>query len=317
MRCSTKIVSILLMLLSLCQTGFAFVKPFSATSARVPSSSRLMTMSSEGQIALVTGASRGIGKAIALELAKGGCKVVVNYAASTEAAQAVVREIVEAGGEALAVKADVSKKAEVDAMFKEAKKFFNDTPDILVNNAGITRDGLVLRMKEEDWREVIDLNLSGVFWCTQAAAKTMMKKKRGKIVNISSVIGLMGNAGQANYAAAKGGVIALTYSCAKELAARGITVNAVCPGFIESDMTHGLDVEGIRRAIPQGRLGRPEEIAGMVRFLALDPGAAYVNGQCLTVDGGLTMGGAMNFVPAAAEEKDAPVSSKAETAATK
>mmetsp|Transcript_6992 Transcript_6992/g.9375 ORF Transcript_6992/g.9375 Transcript_6992/m.9375 type:complete len:321 (-) Transcript_6992:476-1438(-) len=288
------------------QVGHAFIPSF-PLSGKVHSANTLQMSAEEGKgkIALVTGASRGIGKSIALKLAEEGCRVVVNYAANTESAQRVVREIVENGGQAVAIKADVSKKTEVDAMFKEAKKFFQDTPDILVNNAGITRDGLVLRMKQKDWTDVIDLNLSGVFYCTQAASKFMMKKRSGRIINIASIIGLMGNPGQANYAAAKSGVISLTYTCAKEFASRGINVNAICPGFIESDMTHGLDVEGIKRAIPKQRLGKPEEIAGMVHFLALDEAADYVNGQILTVDGGLTVGGAGNFSPSTQTEKKA------------
>eukprot|EP00638_Chattonella_subsalsa_P003792 CAMPEP_0117751598 /NCGR_PEP_ID=MMETSP0947-20121206/11074_1 /TAXON_ID=44440 /ORGANISM="Chattonella subsalsa, Strain CCMP2191" /LENGTH=250 /DNA_ID=CAMNT_0005570017 /DNA_START=184 /DNA_END=936 /DNA_ORIENTATION=+ len=247
--------------------------------------------SSPSQIAVVTGASRGLGRSIALTLAEQGCKVVVNYAASSAAAEKVVNEIQEKGGEAVAIKADVSKPDEVDTLFKETKAVFGDTVDILVNNAGITRDGLILRMKESQWQEVIDLNLNGVFYCTQAAAKTMMKKKAGRIINIASIVGQVGNIGQANYAAAKGGVIGLTKSTAKEFASRGINVNAIAPGFIESDMTSELEVlEGIKSAIPQKRTGTPEEVAGMTSFLALNKASNYITGHVFNVDGGLVIG---------------------------
>lgn len=241
-----------------------------------------------GQVALVTGASRGIGRAIALVLAAQGAKVVVNYASSQGAADAVVAEIVAGGGEAIAVKADVSQEADVEAMVARTMEVFGRI-DVLVNNAGITKDTLLLRMKPADWNSVIDLNLSGVFLCTRAVSKIMLKQKSGRIINISSVVGEMGNAGQSNYAAAKAGVIGFTKSVAKELASRGITVNAVAPGFIETDMTHGLNAEGIVAHIPLGRLGAADEVAGAVRFLAADPAAAYITGQTLNVDGGMVM----------------------------
>jgi len=241
-----------------------------------------------GQVAIVTGASRGIGRAIALALAAEGAKVAVNYASSSGAADAVVAEIAGAGGEAIALQADVSKADQVDALFAAVMEKWGRV-DVLVNNAGITRDTLLLRMKPEDWQAVIDLNLTGVFLCTRAASKIMLKQKSGRIVNISSVVGLIGNPGQSNYSAAKAGVIGFTKSVAKELAPRGITVNAIAPGFIATDMTHGLDSDSILKMIPLGRYGQAEEVAGATRFLAADPAAAYITGQVLNVDGGMVM----------------------------
>ena len=241
-----------------------------------------------GQVAIVTGASRGIGRAIALALAAEGAKVAVNYASSSGAADAVVAEIAGTGGEAIALQADVSKADQVDALFAAVMEKWGRV-DVLVNNAGITRDTLLLRMKPEDWQAVIDLNLTGVFLCTRAASKIMLKQKSGRIVNISSVVGLIGNPGQANYSAAKAGVIGFTKSVAKELAPRGITVNAIAPGFIATDMTHGLDSDSILKMIPLGRYGQAEEVAGATRFLAADPAAAYITGQVLNVDGGMVM----------------------------
>ena len=245
----------------------------------------------ENQVAIVTGASRGIGRAIAVALASEGAKVVVNYASSASAAEAVVAEInsLENGSEAIAVPADVSKEAEVDSLIKSAIDKWGRV-DVLVNNAGITRDTLLLRMKLEDWQSVIDLNLTGVFLTSRAIAKIMLKQKSGRIINIASVSGLMGNAGQGNYSAAKAGVVGFTKTVAKELASRGITVNAVAPGFIATDMTADLkNTEEILKFIPLGRYGQPEEIAGMVRFLAADPAAAYITGQVFNVDGGMVM----------------------------
>jgi 3-oxoacyl-[acyl-carrier protein] reductase len=241
-----------------------------------------------GQVALVTGASRGIGRAIALELAAAGAQVVVNYASSPDAAEAVVAEITAAGGEAWSHRADVADEEQVDAMVK-AVLARGGRLDVLVNNAGITRDGLLMRMKTADWQSVINLNLTGVFLCTRAVSRAMLKARGGRIINITSVVALMGNPGQANYSAAKAGVIGLTRSNAAEFAARGVTVNAVAPGFIESDMTAELDKEPILAAIPLGRMGSAAEVAGAVRFLAADPAAAYITGQVLQVDGGMVM----------------------------
>jgi 3-oxoacyl-[acyl-carrier protein] reductase len=241
-----------------------------------------------GQVAIVTGASRGIGKAIALELAKLGASLVVNYASSSTAAEQIVAEISTAGGTAIALQADVSKVDQVDALINSVVEKFQRV-DVLVNNAGITRDTLLLRMKPEDWQAVIDLNLTGVFLCTRAVSKLMLKQRSGRIINIASVAGQMGNPGQANYSAAKAGVIGFTKTVAKELASRGITVNAVAPGFIATDMTSNLNAEEILKYIPLARYGQPEEIAGMVRFLAADPAAAYITGQVFNVDGGMVM----------------------------
>ncbi|MEB3296519.1 MAG: 3-oxoacyl-[acyl-carrier-protein] reductase [Cyanobacteriota bacterium] len=241
-----------------------------------------------GQVALVTGASRGIGAAIARELAAAGATVAVNYASSPEAAQAVVAEIEASGGKAWAHQANVAEEDQVEAMVKAVLER-QGRLDVLVNNAGITRDGLLMRMKTADWQSVINLNLTGVFLCTRAASRSMLKARSGRIINITSVVGLMGNAGQANYSAAKAGVIGLTRSNAAEFAARGVTVNAVAPGFIESDMTAELEKEPILRAIPLGRMGTSTEVAGAVRFLAADPAAAYMTGQVLQVDGGMVM----------------------------
>ena len=241
-----------------------------------------------GQVALVTGASRGIGASIARELAQAGAKVVVNYASSPAAAEAVVAEIQAAGGQAWAHQANVAEEDQVEAMVKTVLEK-EGRLDVLVNNAGITRDGLLMRMKSADWQSVIDLNLSGVFLCTRAVSRAMLKARSGRIINITSVVGLMGNPGQANYSAAKAGVIGLTRSSAAEFASRGVTVNAVAPGFIESDMTAELDKEPILKAIPLGRMGQPSEVASAVRFLAADPAAAYMTGQVLQVDGGMVM----------------------------
>ncbi|MGF1590998.1 MAG: 3-oxoacyl-[acyl-carrier-protein] reductase [Pleurocapsa sp.] len=240
------------------------------------------------KVAVVTGASRGIGKAAALALANQGAKVVVNYARSSDAAEATVQEIVQTGGEAIAVQADVSQSAEVENLIKTTLDKFGRI-DVLVNNAGITKDTLLLRMKLEQWQAVIDLNLTGVFLCTKAVSKTMLKQRSGRIINIASVAGQMGNPGQANYSAAKAGVIGFTKTVAKELANRGITVNAIAPGFIETDMTNDLKSDDIISFIPLGRYGKPEEVAGTIRFLAADPAAAYITGQVFNVDGGMVM----------------------------
>ena len=249
-----------------------------------------MTLSKliEGQIAIVTGASRGIGKAIAISLAKEGAEVIINYSSSLENANKVVSEIKAFGGKAYALQADISNENSVNELIKTVLDKHNKI-DVLVNNAGITKDGLIMRMKTDDWQKVLNLNLSGVFYCTRAVSRQMLKQKKGRIINITSVVGLMGNPGQANYSAAKAGVVGLTQSAAKEFASRGITVNAVAPGFISTDMTKDLKSESILSAIPLGRFGSPEDVAGAVRFLAADPSAAYITGQTIQVDGGMVM----------------------------
>lgn len=244
----------------------------------------------DGKAALVTGASRGIGRAVALRLAKEGAKVVVNYAGNAKAAEETKAAVEAAGSEAVCVRADVAHADEVAALFDAAVKAFG-TVDILVNNAGITRDGLLMRMKDEDFDAVLATNLRGVYLCTKAASKIMMKKRSGRIVNMTSVVGLMGNVGQTNYAAAKAGILGFSKSAAKELAARGITVNMVAPGFIETDMTVVLSDkvrEQLVGAIPLGRMGEPEDVANAVLFLVSDA-AAYITGQVVNVDGGMVM----------------------------
>ncbi|MGE7949133.1 3-oxoacyl-[acyl-carrier-protein] reductase [Lysinibacillus sp. NPDC093688] len=244
----------------------------------------------EGKVAVVTGASRGIGRAIALKLANEGAKVVVNYSGSQAKAEEVVAAIQENGGEAIAVQASVSKTEEVTALMDAAVKTFGSL-DILVNNAGITRDNLLMRMKEDEWDDVLDTNLKGVFLCTKAVTRQMMKQRAGRIINISSIVGVAGNAGQANYVAAKAGVIGLTKTTAKELASRNILVNAIAPGFIETEMTEQLPEDlkqGMLTQIPLAKLGQPEDIAKAVAFLASDD-ANYMTGQTLHIDGGMVM----------------------------
>ena len=244
----------------------------------------------DGKCALVTGASRGIGRAVALKLASEGAKVALNFAGNEAAANAVRQEIEAAGGEAILVKADVSDEAAVQDMVQKTADAFGRI-DILVNNAGITRDGLLARMKEEDWDAVLSTNLKGVFLTTKAAAKLMMKQRAGRIVNMASVVGVTGNAGQANYSAAKAGVIGFTKTIARELASRGITANAVAPGFIDTDMTSALSdkaKEAALAGIPLGRMGQPDDIAAAVLFLVSDQ-ASYITGQVLNVDGGMVM----------------------------
>jgi 3-oxoacyl-[acyl-carrier protein] reductase len=249
-----------------------------------------MSEALKGQTALVTGASRGIGRSIALGLADLGANVAVNYAGSEAAAAEVVEAIRAKGVSAIAVKSNVGRTEEADAMVKQVLETFGRI-DILVNNAGITRDNLIMRMKEEEFDQVIETNLKGVFNCLKAVTRPMMKQRYGRIINISSVVGALGNPGQANYVAAKAGVIGLTKSAARELASRGITVNAVAPGFIDTDMTRELPEdmrEGLLGGIPLARLGQPEEIAGVVAFLA-SSSASYMTGQVLHVDGGMYM----------------------------
>lgn len=242
------------------------------------------------QVALVTGASRGIGREIALELARHGAHVAVNYAGSKEKAETVVQEIESLGRKAIAIQADVKDEQSVKTMVKKVTDTFNRL-DILVNNAGITKDNLIMRMKEKDFTDVIDTNLKGVFLCTKAVARTMMKQRSGRIINMASIVGVTGNPGQANYVAAKAGVIGLTKTTAKELASRNILVNAVAPGFITTDMTAVLtdeQKEDMLKLIPLTKLGQPEHIAKVVRFLASDD-ASYITGQVIHVDGGMVM----------------------------
>lgn len=244
----------------------------------------------EGKTALVTGASRGIGRAIALRLAAEGADVAVNFAGSSAKAEEVKEAIIKMGRKAVAIQADVKDVSSVASMVEEVKKTFGRI-DILVNNAGVTRDGLLMRMKDEDWETVIDTNLRGVFQCTKAVSKIMMKQRYGRIVNMASVVGLVGNAGQANYAASKAGVIGFSKSVARELASRGITVNMVAPGCIDTDMTAVLSdkVREVMLAdIPLARVGKPEDVANAVAFLVSDE-AAYITGQVINVDGGMVM----------------------------
>ncbi|MEB3230036.1 MAG: 3-oxoacyl-[acyl-carrier-protein] reductase [Leptolyngbyaceae bacterium] len=240
------------------------------------------------QVAVVTGASRGIGRATALALAEQGATVVVNYARSSQAAVEVVAQIEGMGRSAIALQADVSQEDQVDALFKTVMEKYGRV-DVLVNNAGITRDTLLMRMKPDDWNAVISLNLTGVFLCIKAVTKPMLKQRSGRIINVASVVGLMGNPGQANYSAAKAGIIGLTKTVAKELSSRGVTVNAIAPGFIATDMTEEVAADEIVKHIPLGRLGTAEEVAGLIRFLAADPAAAYITGQTINVDGGMVM----------------------------
>jgi 3-oxoacyl-[acyl-carrier protein] reductase len=241
-----------------------------------------------GKNALVTGAAKGIGKAIALKLADEGANVIINYASSDQAAQELVGIIEAKGVKAVAMKGDVSNAEQAENLVNQAILQFGSV-DILINNAGITKDNLLLRMKEEDWDRVMEVNLKGTFLMTKLVGKTMLKKRYGKIVNITSIVGLMGNAGQANYAASKAGVIGLTKSVAKEFASRGINVNAVAPGFIKSDMTDSLNEEVVKnylQNIPLGSLGEPEDVANAVVFLCSEE-SRYMTGQILSVDGGL------------------------------
>ena len=245
---------------------------------------------SEAKIALVTGAGRGMGRAIALELASGGCAVAVNYNRSSLAAEELVRQIESNGGRAVAVKADVSSSEEVREMFKTVTAKLGAV-EILVCNAGITRDNILIRMKDEEWHDVIAADLNSLFYCAKEAVRPMIKARCGRIIAISSVTGLVGNAGQCNYAAAKAGMTGFIKSLAREVGSRGITVNAVAPGYIETDMTSVLSEEiksAILNGIPVGRMGKPEDVAKTVAFLASE-GASYINGQVIAVDGGMTM----------------------------
>lgn len=244
----------------------------------------------QNKVALVTGGSRGIGRAIAIKLAEKGAKVAINYAGREDAASETVNIIKQNGGEALAMKANVANIEEVQQMIKQVIDTYGSL-DILVNNAGITRDNLIMRMKEDEWDAVISTNLKGVFNCIKAVTRPMMKQRKGRIINISSIVGVSGNPGQANYVAAKAGVIGLTKSTAKELASRNITVNAIAPGFIETEMTDQLDDSlkaEMLKQIPLAAFGQPEDIANVVAFLASDE-SKYMTGQTIHVDGGMVM----------------------------
>lgn len=248
-------------------------------------------MNLQGKVAIVTGGSRGIGKSICMKLAEKGCNVVINYVKNESFALEVAREIENMGQRAYLVKKDVSKIKEAEELIEEVYKKFNNI-DILVNNAGITKDTLFLRMTEEDFDKVLDTNLKGTFNVTKAAVKYMVKKRFGRIINISSIVGIYGNAGQVNYAAAKAGIIGFTKALAKELGSRKITVNAVAPGFIKTDMTTPIiekeTEEKIIERIPLKRIGLPEDVANLVAFLASDE-ASYITGQVIAIDGGLTL----------------------------
>jgi len=248
-------------------------------------------MSLEGKVALVTGGGRGIGRAVSLRLAAMGCTVAVNYVSRPDAAEETVTAIDQAGGRAIPVQFDVADGASISGGVKEVTASCG-APDILINNAGITRDGLMARMKEEDWDLVLSTNLKGAFLCSKAVMRPMMKKRWGRIINISSVIGFLGNGGQVNYAAAKAGMTGLTKAMARELAPRKVTVNSVAPGYIVTDMTSDLseDIqEMIRAQIPLGSLGQPEDVAACVAFLVLEE-SGYLTGQTLHVNGGMYMG---------------------------
>jgi len=247
-------------------------------------------MASMSRVALVTGGSRGIGRAVALRLAADGHRVAVNYTANAEAADEVVALIADAGGAAIAVRADVGDGEAVAGMFATIEDQFGPI-EVLVNNAGITRDGLLLRMGPDDWDDVIETNLTSVYLCTKRALRSMVRARWGRIVSVSSIAGVAGNPGQANYAASKAGIIGFSKSIAREIGSRNITVNVVAPGFIETDMTEGLGPDIAREVserVAVGRLGRPDEVAAAVGYLASDD-AAYITGQTIVIDGGLAL----------------------------
>ena len=241
-----------------------------------------------GKVALVTGASRGIGKAIAISLGKLGAEVIVNYSASDASAEEVAKSINDKGGRSYKLKFDVSDEESVNTGINEIIKNSGKI-DILINNAGITRDGLLMRMKASQWDEVLNTNLKGVFLCTKNVSKFMMKQRSGKIINITSIVGLIGNPGQANYAASKAGVIGFTKTCAKEFASRGIQVNAIAPGFIETEMTENLKTDDLLKMIPLGKLGSADQIASLVNFLVSSEASEYITGQTISIDGGMNV----------------------------
>lgn len=247
-------------------------------------------MNLKGKTVLITGGSRGIGRAMALAFAEEGTNVIINYTSDEENAKNAIKEIEKFGVKGLAIRANISKAEEVNSMFDKIKEDF-DVIDILINNAGITRDSLFIGMKEKDWDEVIEVNLKGMFLCTKAVIRKMLRQRYGRIVNISSVVGVIGNPGQANYCASKAGVIGFTKSLAREVASRNITVNAIAPGFIKTDMTDALpeDIkESVMGTIPMGRYGNPEDIANIAVFLSSDK-AGYITGQIIHIDGGMAM----------------------------
>ena len=241
-----------------------------------------------GKVALVTGASRGIGKSIAISLGLLGAEVIVNYSSSDASAEEVAKSINDKGGSSYKLKFDVSDEESVSTAINQIIRDSGKI-DILINNAGITRDGLLMRMKESQWDEVINTNLKGVFLCTKNVSKFMIKQRSGKIINITSIVGLIGNPGQANYAASKAGVIGFTKTCAKEFASRGIKVNAVAPGFIETEMTENLKTDDILKMIPLGKLGSSDQIASLVNFLVSSDASEYITGQTISIDGGMNM----------------------------
>ena len=241
-----------------------------------------------GKVALVTGASRGIGKAIAISLGELGAEVIVNYSASDASAEEVAKSINDKGGSSYKLKFDVSDEESVNTAINQIIRDSGKI-DILINNAGITRDGLLMRMKASQWDEVLNTNLKGVFLCTKNVSKFMMKQRSGKIINITSIVGLIGNPGQANYSASKAGVIGFTKTCAKEFASRGIKVNAIAPGFIETEMTENLNTDDLLKMIPLGKLGSADQIASLVNFLVSSDASEYITGQTISIDGGMNM----------------------------
>ena len=241
-----------------------------------------------GKVALVTGASRGIGKSIAISLGVLGAEVIVNYSSSDSSAEEVAKSINDKGGSSYKLKFDVSDEESVSTAINQIIRDSGKI-DILINNAGITRDGLLMRMKESQWDEVLNTNLKGVFLCTKNVSKFMIKQRSGKIINITSIVGLIGNPGQANYSASKAGVIGFTKTCAKEFASRGIQVNAIAPGFIETEMTENLNTDDLLKMIPLGKLGSADQIASLVNFLVSSDASEYITGQTISIDGGMNM----------------------------